>query len=67
MIKQEISMPIDSSTFWTDSTCALRYIENEDKRFQTFVANRISAILDQSTASQWRHVDTSLNPADEAS
>jgi len=67
MIKQEISMPIDSSTFWTDSTCVLRYIENKDKRFQTFVANCISAILDQSTASQWRHVDTSLNPADEAS
>ena len=53
MIKQEISIPTDSSTFWTDSTCVLRYIENKDKRFQTFVANRISAILDQSTASQW--------------
>ena len=46
MIKQEVTMPIDSSTFWTDSTCVLRYIENRDKRFQTFVANRISAILD---------------------
>ncbi|KAL9951191.1 hypothetical protein ACROYT_G043811 [Oculina patagonica] len=67
MIKQEVTMPIDSSTFWTDSTCVLRYIENKDKRFQTFVANRISAILDQSTATQWRYVDTSLNPADEAS
>ena len=58
MIKQEVTLSIDQSTFWTDSTCVLRYIENKDKRFQTFVANRISAILDQSTATQWRHVDT---------
>ena len=67
MIKQEVTLSIDQSTFWTDSTCVLRYIENKDKRFQTFVANRISAILDQSTATQWRHVDTIQNPADEAS
>ena len=67
MIKQETTTPIDRSVFWTDSTCVLRYIENKDKRFQTFVANRISAILEQSNANQWRYVDTSLNPADEAS
>ena len=41
MIKQEVTLSIDQSTFWTDSTCVLRYIENKDKRFQTFVANRI--------------------------
>ena len=67
MIKQEIFIPIDSSTFWTDSTFFLRYIENKDKRFQTFLANHISAILDKSTASKWKYVDTSRNPADEAS
>ena len=67
MIKQEVTLSIDQSTFWTDSTCVLRYVENKDKRFQTFVANRISAILDQSTATQQRHVDTVQNPADEAS
>ncbi|XP_033104397.1 uncharacterized protein LOC117106988, partial [Anneissia japonica] len=67
MIKQELMMPIDSSTYWTDSTCVLRYLENKETRFQTFVANRISTILDQSEASQWRFVDGSLNPADEAS
>ena len=67
MIKQEVTLSIDQSTFWTDSTCVLRYIENKDKRFQTFVANRISAILDQSTATQLRQVDTIQNPADEAS
>ncbi|KAK3710896.1 hypothetical protein QZH41_016322 [Actinostola sp. cb2023] len=67
MIQQEFTITIDSSTFWTDSTCVLRYIENKDKRFQTFVANRVAAILDQSTETQWKYVETSLNPADEAS
>ena len=67
MIRRELDLPVDSSTFWTDSTCVLRYIENKEKRFQIFVANRVSAILDQSTATQWRYVETSLNPADEAS
>ena len=67
MIKQELDMAVHSSTFWTDSTCVLRYIENKDRRFQIFVANRVSAILDQSTAAQWRYVETTLNPADEAS
>ena len=67
MIRRELDLPVDSSTFWTDSTCVLRYIENKDKRFQIFVANRVSAILDQSTATQWRYAETSLNPADEAS
>ena len=60
-------MAVHSSTLWTDSTCVLRHIENKDKRFQIFVANRVSAILDQSTATQWRYVESMLNLADEAS
>ena len=36
------------SIFWSDSTCVLRYEENEDKQFQTFVANRITPIRDAS-------------------
>jgi hypothetical protein len=68
MIQQELTTPLTSkSTFWTDSTCVLRYIENEDKRFQTFVANRVAMIHDASSHLQWRYVDTKSNPADDAS
>ena len=42
--RKGLSLPIDQSFFWTDSTCVLRYIENQDKRFQTFVANRVATI-----------------------
>ena len=45
----------------------LRYIANQDKRFHTFVANRVSSILDGSVPSQWKHVPSELNPADDAS
>ncbi len=67
MSRNELSLPIDQSFFWTDSTCVLRYIENTNKRFQTFVANRIATIHDASTPTQWNYVDTHLNPADDAS
>ena len=67
MLKTELTIPIDQSFFWTDSTCVLRYIENKDKRFQTFVANRIATIHDASSPEQWNYVDTNSNPADDAS
>ncbi len=35
--------------------------------FKTFVAKRISAILEHSQTSQWRYVNTTLNPADHVS
>jgi hypothetical protein len=67
MIRAEIDVPIDASLFWTDSTCVIGYIANEDKRFQTFVANRVAIIREVSSPSQWRYVSTQLNPADDAS
>ena len=45
----------------------LKYLNSESTRFKTFVANRVSAILEHSEASQWRYVNTSLNPADHVS
>ena len=45
----------------------MRYVENDEKRYETFVANRVSAIREQSLPSQWRYVNTRLNPADDAS
>ena len=50
-----------------DSTCVLSYILNEDKRFHTFVANRVSTIHDASSPSQWNYVDMKSNPADDTS
>lgn len=66
-LRAELQLPLEKSCFWTDSTSVLKYIRNEDRRFQTFVANRISTIRRATIVPQWRYVHTTQNPADEAS
>ncbi|XP_049918294.1 uncharacterized protein LOC126401218, partial [Epinephelus moara] len=67
MLRAELQLLLEKSCFWTDSTSVLKYIRNEDRRFQTFVANRISTIRRATDVSQWRYIHTTQNPADEAS
>ena len=67
MVRRELDIPIDRSYFWTDSTSVLKYIKNENKRFQTFVANRLAVIHDGTNPNQWFYIDTVMNPADDAS
>ena len=66
-LREELHMRIDRSIFWSDSTAVLQYIKNEDKRFHTFVANRLAVIHDGSQPSQWNFVETEKNPADDVS
>ena len=67
MILKEIDLNISSTFFWTDSKITLQYINNESRRFKTYVANRVSEIREVSHPSQWRHCPGTLNPADDAS
>jgi hypothetical protein len=67
MVRNELELTVKDAIFWTDSMIVLQYIRNEDKRFQVFVANRIAMIHSGSSPSQWRYVDSKLNPADDAS
>lgn len=53
MLKAELKLQLDSSAFWIDSTSVLKYIFNEDRRFQTFMANRILTIRETSEPAQW--------------
>ena len=65
MIMDELDLPINSATFWTDSMIVLQYVTNEKIRFKPLIANRVTEIHDASTTEQWRHLPISLNPADE--
>ena len=67
MLSRELTLEIQDSVFWTDSMIVLQYIYSCSKRFQTFVANRLSVIHDGSAPRQWREVDTKENPADDVS
>jgi hypothetical protein len=50
-LKDELDMHIDNTYFWTDSSTALRYLSNRSTRFKTYVANRVTKILDNSKVS----------------
>ena len=67
LILKEIDLVMSASFFWTNSKITLHYINNEARRFKTYVANRVAEIRDASQPCQWRHCPGSLNPADEAS
>ena len=67
MLYEELEVKPETIIYHTDSTTVLRYIGNERKRFQIFVANRVQLIRDYTSPMQWKYVDTSSNPADDAS
>ena len=62
LLLSEIDIPVDHVTHWTDSMAVLRYIQNSTARFHTFVTNKLAVIHDGSQTSEWRYINTKLNP-----
>lgn len=67
MLRKELSLQLEESCFWTDSQTVLKYINDDTKRFHTFVANRVASIREATNVVQWGYADSKSNPADEAS
>ena len=67
MVKDELDIDGLSETYWVDSMIVLGYIQNDVRRFRTFVANRVKKIRNFSRKEQWTYVNTKDNPADDAS
>ncbi len=67
LLVQELGYDDIQETYWTDSQVVLAYIQNESRRFHTFVANRVQRIHERSSPIQWRHIKGTDNPADKAS
>ncbi len=65
MLRRELQL--EPSVLWTDSQSLLKYINNDQTRFRTFVANRLPVVRDLTTKDQWKYVSTGNNPADKAS
>ncbi|KOB75192.1 hypothetical protein OBRU01_04287 [Operophtera brumata] len=57
-------IPINETVAFSDSTVTLSWIRAPPFRFQTFVANRISAINENLPARHWFHIAGNENPAD---
>ncbi|XP_055701775.1 uncharacterized protein LOC129801041 [Phlebotomus papatasi] len=62
-----LSTPISEIHAFTDSMIVLCWINAESRRWQTFVANRVSEIQNTIPATNWHHVTSKENPADLAS
>ena len=44
MLSRELDVEIASSHLWTDSSTVLQYIRSENRRFHTYVSNRVTEI-----------------------
>lgn len=64
VIVEQLKLQLDHINFYSDSRVVLGYINNETKRFFTYVANRVARIRSFSTPSHWFYVRSEMNPAD---
>ena len=65
--KDVLSMPIDHTYAWTDSTIVFSWLQRSPRRFKVFVGNRVAQIMELIPPERWRHVVSQDNPADCAS
>lgn len=63
------SIPFEPTSIhlWTDSTIVLSWLRKQPSLLKTFVANRVSEIVQQTHPEMWRHIPGTENPADLAS
>ncbi len=67
MLTKELAYDSNEQFFHTDSSVVLGYVNNDARRFHTYVGNRVQRIRDLSEPNQWYHVAGNKNPADKAS
>lgn len=66
-IKGALNTPIVEQYCWSDSTIVLHWVRKLPSSLKTFVANRVTQIVEVTSPSEWRHVRTRDNPADHLS
>lgn len=64
MIRKELDVKVNEETYYPHSKVVLGYIQNESRRFYVYVANHVQMIHNATDPSQWRYIDTGINPAD---
>ena len=47
-----VDLPVERVIFWSDSAIVLQYMKNITHRFKTFVANRVTGIIESSSPEQ---------------
>ena len=67
MLKNELDIHVDDEIFWTGSKIVLGYINSDVCHFKVLVANQVQQVRDHTSFKQWHYVESSSNPADDAS
>lgn len=65
IIREELSIPVSSKIFWTDSKNVIHWVRSDARRFHQLVAIRIGEILKGSCVKYRRWVLSSENVAAE--
>ncbi|KAL0151615.1 hypothetical protein M9458_051478 [Cirrhinus mrigala] len=65
LLVQELTISIETTTLWTDSTTVLTWIQSESCRYKVFVGTRVAEIQELTDLHSWRYVDSASNPADD--
>ena len=65
ILQKELTLPLQSVEFWTDSTTVLTWIQSESCRYKVFVGTRVAEIQELTAASSWHYVNSASNPADD--
>ncbi|XP_065356290.1 uncharacterized protein LOC135950686 [Calliphora vicina] len=63
-ILPSLKIPEHNVFKWSDSTIVLSWLQKTPSYWKTFVANRVSRILQTVGCDNWRHVPSHFNPAD---
>jgi hypothetical protein len=63
-VRTALTIKIDTTILWCDSTIALCWIKRKPRILKTFVSNRVSQIQDLTENDLWRYISTKQNPAD---
>nr|XP_034311144.1 uncharacterized protein LOC117684166 [Crassostrea gigas] len=64
IVVEHLGVKLDTINYFSDSRVVLGYINNETKRFFTYVTNRVARIRSFSKPTQWFYVRSEANPAD---
>ncbi|XP_076638833.1 uncharacterized protein LOC143350692 [Colletes latitarsis] len=64
MVVKILQIEFQTTTFWSDSTIVLHWINTTPHTLKPFVANRVNQIQKDSRYNQWRHVPSECNAAD---
>ena len=65
-VSEKLEISLSQHTVWTDSMDVIYWIRGHSRRLKSFVANRVAEIQRKSRPTQWRHVPSEENPADDA-